>query len=154
MIDVVLFQPEIPPNTGNIIRLCANTGSRLHLIEPIGFHLDDRSLRRAGLDYREFAEVRKYRNWDEWENAHRSQRVVAFTTKASRRYDRFHFAPDDALVFGPETRGLPEEILSKFDPQHRLRLPMVTQERSLNLANTVAVAVYEAWRQTNFESGV
>ncbi len=154
MIDVVLFQPEIPPNTGNIIRLCVNTGSRLHLIEPIGFHLDDRSLRRAGLDYRAFADVRKYRNWDEWQNAHPSKRAVAFTTKASRHYDRFRFARGDALVFGPETRGLPAEILSGFDPEHRLRLPMVTQERSLNLANTVAVAVYEAWRQSGFEGGV
>ncbi len=154
MFDVVLFQPEIPPNTGNIIRLCANTGSRLHLIEPIGFHLDDRSLRRAGLDYREFADVRKYRSWNEWVRAHPSKRAVALTTKASRRYDQFRFDRGDALVFGQETRGLPEEILSAFDPEHRLRLPMVTQERSLNLANTVAVALYEAWRQSDFVGGV
>jgi tRNA (cytidine/uridine-2'-O-)-methyltransferase len=154
MIDIVLFQPEIPPNTGNIIRLCANTGSRLHLIEPIGFHLDDRNLRRAGLDYHEFADIRRYRDWNEWVSAHPSKRAVAFTTKASRHYDRFRFAQGDALVFGPETRGLPEEILSCFDPEHRLRLPMVTQERSLNLANTVAVAIYEAWRQSGFEGGV
>ena len=154
MLNIVLFEPEIPPNTGNIIRLCANTGSRLHLIEPIGFHLDDRNLRRAGLDYRDFADVRKYRNWNEWVSVHPSKRTVAFTTKASRHYDRFRFERGDALVFGPETRGLPAEILSSFDPEHRLRLPMVTQERSLNLANTVAVAVYEAWRQSGFEGGV
>ena len=153
MIDVVLFQPEIPPNTGNIIRLCANTGSRLHLIEPIGFHMDNRNLRRAGLDYREFAEVRRYRNWAEWVLTHPSTRAVAFTTKASRVYDRFQFEPGDALIFGPETRGLPEDMLANFDSEHRLRLPMVTQERSLNLANTVAIAVYEAWRQFGFKGG-
>jgi tRNA (cytidine/uridine-2'-O-)-methyltransferase len=153
MIDVVLFQPEIPPNTGNIIRLCANTGSRLHLIEPIGFHMDNRNLRRAGLDYREFAEVRRYRNWADWVQAHPSTRAVAFTTKASRVYDRFRFEPGDALIFGPETRGLPEDMLANFDAEHRLRLPMVTQERSLNLANTVAIAVYEAWRQFGFKGG-
>ena len=153
MFDIVLFQPEIPPNTGNIIRLCVNTGCRLHLIEPIGFQMDDRSLRRAGLDYREFADVRKYRTWNQWLETHDARRMVAFTTKGSATYDRFQFRPDAALVFGPETRGLPDEVLASFDPAHRLRLPMVTQERSLNLANTVAVAVYEAWRQTGFEGG-
>jgi len=153
MIDIVLFQPEIPPNTGNIIRLCANTGSRLHLIEPLGFQIDDRQLRRAGLDYRAFTEIRKYRNWAEWENAHPSKRAVAFTTRASRFYDQFQFAPGDALVFGPETRGLPEDVLAGFDPELRLRLPMVTQDRSLNLANTVAIAVYEVWRQAGFKGG-
>jgi tRNA (cytidine/uridine-2'-O-)-methyltransferase len=153
MFDIVLFQPEIPPNTGNIIRLCVNTGCRLHLIEPIGFKMDNRSLRRAGLDYREFADVRKYRTWNQWLEAHESRGMVAFTTKGSATYDRFRFRPDAALVFGPETRGLPDEVLASFDPAHQLRLPMVTQERSLNLANTVAVAVYEAWRQTGFEGG-
>lgn len=153
MFDIVLFQPEIPPNTGNIVRLCANTGCRLHVIEPIGFHMDDRTLRRAGLDYREFAEVRKYRNWDDWCSDHAAKRALAFTTKASCRYDQFSFRPGDALVFGPETRGLPQEMLDRFALEHRLRLPMVTQERSLNLANTVAIAVFEAWRQLGFEGG-
>lgn len=153
MFDIVLFQPEIPPNTGNIVRLCANTGCRLHVIEPTGFHMDDRTLRRAGLDYREFAEVRKYRNWDDWRVAHPSTRALAFTTKGNCRYDRFAFRPDDALVFGPETRGLPPDVLAQFVPERQLRLPMVTQERSLNLANTVAIAVYEAWRQNEFGHG-
>ena len=153
MFDIVLFQPEIPPNTGNIIRLCANTGCRLHLIEPIGFHMDNRLLQRAGLDYREFADVRKYRDWSEWKLAHPSRRSVAFTTRATRTYDCFQFAPDDALVFGPETRGLPEEVLAGFDPSLRLRLPMVTRDRSLNLSNSVAIAVYEAWRQAGFSGG-
>jgi tRNA (cytidine/uridine-2'-O-)-methyltransferase len=150
MFDVVLFQPEIPPNTGNIIRLCANSGSRLHLIEPLGFHMDARTLRRAGLDYGEFAEVLRYQDWAHWREVYPLQRAVAFTTKASCIYSEFRFQPGDALVFGPETRGLPDEILAKFDPAHRLKLPMVTQQRSLNLSNAVAIAVYEAWRQTDF----
>ena len=153
MFDVVLFQPEIPPNTGNIVRLCVNTGCRLHLIEPIGFRMDDRSLRRAGLDYREFANIRKYLTWDQWVDANDYKRMIAFTTKGSVTYDRFRFQPDDALVFGPETRGLPDKILARFDPAQRLRLPMCTQERSLNLSNTVAVAIYEAWRQNRYEGG-
>lgn len=153
MFDVVLFQPQIPPNTGNIVRLCVNTGCRLHLIEPIGFQMDDRSLRRAGLDYREFADIRKYLTWDQWVDANDSKRTIAFTTKGAVTYNRFRFQPGDALVFGPETRGLPDEMLARFDPAQRLRLPMRTQERSLNLSNTVAVAVYEAWRQTGYEGG-
>jgi tRNA (cytidine/uridine-2'-O-)-methyltransferase len=153
MFNIVLFQPQIPPNTGNIMRLCVNTGCSLHLIEPIGFQMDDRSLRRAGLDYREFAQVRKYLTWDQWVEANDSKRTIAFTTKGSVRYDRFRFQPDDALVFGPETRGLPDELLARFDPARQLRLPMCTQERSLNLSNTVAVAVYEAWRQVGYEGG-
>ena len=135
------------------MRLCVNTGCRLHLIEPIAFQMDDRSLRRAGLDYREFADIRKYRTWNQWLEAHSSKRVIAFTTKAEVTYDRFLFRPGDALVFGPETRGLPDDLLASFDPARRLRLPMVTQERSLNLANSVAVAVYEAWRQAGYEGG-
>ena len=153
MFDIILFQPEIPPNTGNIVRLCANTASRLHLIEPIGFHMDDRTLRRAGLDYREFADIRRYRGWNDWVAAHPGKRVLAFTTKGRQRYDLFRFEPGDALLFGPETRGLPAEILSLFPPEQQLRLPMVTQDRSLNLANTVAIAVYEAWRQAGFRGG-
>jgi tRNA (cytidine/uridine-2'-O-)-methyltransferase len=153
MFDVVLFQPEIPPNTGNIMRLCVNTGCRLHLIEPIGFQMDDRSLRRAGLDYREFADIRKYLTWDQWVDKNDCKRMIAFTTKGAVTYDRFRFQPDDALVFGPETRGLPDELLARFDPAQRLRIPMRTQKRSLNLSNTVAVAVYEAWRQAGYEGG-
>jgi tRNA (cytidine/uridine-2'-O-)-methyltransferase len=153
MFEIVLFQPEIPPNTGNIIRLCANTGCRLSLIEPVGFQMDHRSLRRAGLDYLEFADIRKYRTWNQWLETGAPQRMVAFTTKGSVIHDRFDFQAGDALVFGPETRGLPGDVLDSFDPAHRLRLPMVTQDRSLNLANTVAVAVYEAWRQTGYAGG-
>ena len=151
MFDVVLFQPEIPPNTGNIIRLCANSGSSLHLIEPLGFHMDARTLRRAGLDYSEFADVSRYRSWANWQQSHPAQRTVAFTTKASRMYSDFCFQAGDALLFGPETRGLPDEILAGFDPAYRLKLPMVTQQRSLNLSNAVAIAVYEAWRQVGFK---
>jgi len=151
MFDVVLYQPEIPPNTGNIIRLCANSGCRLHLIEPLGFHMDDRVLQRAGLDYRDVADVSRYRTWSEWEQRHPMKRSIAFTTKATRNYDRFRFQPGDALVFGPETRGLPVGLLAQFDPEHRLRLPMMTQQRSLNLSNAVAIAVYEAWRQSGFK---
>ena len=153
MFNIVLFQPEIPPNTGNIIRLCVNTGCRLHLIEPIGFKMDDRSLIRAGLDYHEFADIRKYRTWHQWVETHSSKRVVAFTTKGTVTPGRFVFRQDDALVFGPETRGLPDEILTSVGPESQVRLPMVAQGRSLNLANTVAVAVYEAWRQTGYEGG-
>lgn len=152
MFDVVLYQPEIPPNTGNIIRLCANSGSRLHLIEPLGFHLDAPALRRAGLDYGEFGGILRYRSWAEWRQAHPLQRTVAFTTKASRVYSEFGFRRGDALLFGPETRGLPDDVLAEFDPAHRLKLPMVRQQRSLNLSNAVAIAVYEAWRQTGFEA--
>jgi tRNA (cytidine/uridine-2'-O-)-methyltransferase len=153
MIHVVLYEPEIPPNTGNIIRLCANSGSRLHLIEPLGFHMDDRVLQRAGLDYRDLAEVTRYRTWDEWKQRHPAKRAVAFTTKANRHYHEFGFLPGDALVFGPETRGLPAPILAQFAGERRLRLPMRAQQRSLNLSNSVAVAVYEAWRQNGFEGG-
>ena len=151
MFDVVLYQPEIPPNTGNIIRLCANSGSRLHLIEPLGFHMDDRVLQRAGLDYRDIAEVSRYRTWAEWKQRHPAKRAMAFSSKARRNYNEFRFRPGDALVFGPETRGLPAELLAQFDAEHRLTLPMITHQRSLNLSNAVAIAVYEAWRQCGFK---
>lgn len=153
MFDVVLFQPEIPPNTGNIIRLCANTGCHLHLIEPLAFQIDDRSLRRAGLDYREIADIHTYRTWQHWLDGNSCKRIVALTTKGELRYDRFVFQCGDALLFGPETRGLPDEVLQELDPSHRLRLPMATRGRSLNLSNTVAITVYEAWRQTGFSGG-
>jgi tRNA (cytidine/uridine-2'-O-)-methyltransferase len=153
MFDVVLFQPEIPPNTGNVIRLCANSGSRLHLIEPLGFHMDNRVLQRAGLDYRDVAEISRYRTWADWKQHHSEKRAIAFTTKASRPYTEFSFQPGDVLVFGPETRGLPEQMLAQFGAERNLRLPMKPHQRSLNLSNAVAIAIYEAWRQNSFEGG-
>jgi tRNA (cytidine/uridine-2'-O-)-methyltransferase len=149
MFDVVLFEPEIPPNTGNVIRLCANTGCRLHLVQPLGFQLDDRQLKRAGLDYHEYASVRVHSDWTALTQALPGRRF-AFSTKAIHRFDRVQYQPGDALIFGPETRGLPPEVLASFDPQHRLRLPMVPKSRSLNLSNAVATVVYEAWRQNDF----
>ncbi|HVY06684.1 MAG TPA: tRNA (uridine(34)/cytosine(34)/5-carboxymethylaminomethyluridine(34)-2'-O)-methyltransferase TrmL [Burkholderiales bacterium] len=149
MFDIVLFEPEIPPNTGNVIRLCANTGCRLHLVEPLGFRLEDRQLKRAGLDYHEYASVRVHKGWNELLHA-LGGRKFAFSTKAQVRFDEVEFAPGDVLVFGPETRGLPADILESFDSQRRLRLPMVPGSRSLNLSNAVAVVVYEAWRQSGY----
>lgn len=150
MFDIVLYQPEIPPNTGNVIRLCANTGCGLHLIEPLGFRLEDRQLKRAGLDYHEYATVRVHSGWKDLLAALPGRRFFAFSTRGSRRYDTVEFVPGDVLVFGPETRGLPEEILATFTPEQRLLLPMVPGNRSLNLSNTVAVAVFEAWRQNRY----
>ena len=149
MFDVVLFEPEIPPNTGNVIRLCANTGCRLHLIRPLGFGLDDRQLKRAGLDYHEYASIKVHADWGALLQAVPGRRI-AFSTKAITRFDSIEYRPGDAFVFGPETRGLPAELLASFDPQLRLRLPMVAGSRSLNLSNAVAVVVYEAWRQNGF----
>lgn len=149
MFDIVLFEPEIPPNTGNVIRLCANTGCRLHLIQPLGFELDDRQLKRAGLDYHEYASVQVHKDWPALLQALPGRRF-AFSTKATKRFDSVNFKPGDVLVFGPETRGLTGEFLAGFDPQLRLRLPMVAMSRSLNLSNAVAVVVYEAWRQNGF----
>ena len=149
MFNIVLFEPEIPPNTGNVIRLCANTGCRLHLIQPLGFELDDRQLKRAGLDYHEYASIQVHADWSALLEALPGRRF-AFSTKATSRYDSVAFRPGDALIFGPETRGLPSKLLEGFDPQHRLRLPMVPGSRSLNLSNAVAVVVYEAWRQNGF----
>ncbi|MDH2432832.1 tRNA (uridine(34)/cytosine(34)/5-carboxymethylaminomethyluridine(34)-2'-O)-methyltransferase TrmL [Pokkaliibacter sp. MBI-7] len=153
MLHIILFEPEIPPNTGNIIRLCANTGFALHLIEPLGFELDDKRLRRAGLDYHEFAEVKKYPSLQAALATIQPTTAYAFTTKASHPYSEVSFQPGDALIFGPESRGLPAEVLAQFTPQTRLRLPMLPDSRSLNLSNTVAVAVYEAWRQLGFSNG-
>jgi tRNA (cytidine/uridine-2'-O-)-methyltransferase len=150
MIDIVLFEPEIPPNTGNIIRLCANTGARLHLVEPLGFSMDAKALRRAGLDYHEFAKVTVHPNWVALRGALSGQRFFALTTKGSTPFHRTRFADGDVLVFGPETRGLPPEILAEFESGSRLRLPMKADSRSLNLSNTVAIAVYEVWRQLDF----
>ena len=151
MFNVILYQPEIPPNTGNVIRLCANTGSQLHLIRPLGFELDDKQLRRAGLDYHEFAQIRVYDTLEACMSILPDARLYAFTTKGAQPYDEVTFQPGDALLFGPESRGLPENILQKLAPEHRLRLPMLPHNRSLNLSNTVAVAVFEAWRQCGFD---
>ena len=150
MVDVVLVNPEIPPNAGNVIRLCANTGTALHLVEPLGFSMDDRQLRRAGLDYHELAKVTRHRDWESCASALASRRLLAFTTRGTTRLDAIAFRSDDVLVFGAETAGLPEEFLATIAPQDRVRLPMVPGNRSLNLSNAVAVAVFEAWRQLGF----
>lgn len=150
MIDIVLYEPEIPPNTGNIIRLCANTGAGLHLIEPLGFSLEEKALRRAGLDYHEYASVRVHPDWPSARAQFAQRRCFALTTKGSRCFFDAEFTDDDVLIFGPESRGLPAAVLDEFAPESRLRLPMQPASRSLNLANTVAIAVYEAWRQLGF----
>ena len=153
MLDIVLVEPEIPPNAGNVIRLAANTGCRLHLVEPLGFSMDDRQLRRAGLDYHELASVQRHANWGSCRNGFTGRRMFAFTTRAHRVYTEVSYAPDDVLVFGAETRGLPTSLLEEFSPQSKLRLPMRTGNRSINLSNAVAVVVFEAWRQLGFRGG-
>jgi tRNA (cytidine/uridine-2'-O-)-methyltransferase len=150
MFHVVLFQPEIPPNTGNIIRLCANTGSHLHLIHPLGFELEDSKLRRAGLDYHEWAEVREYQNLEAFMREVQPARLFALSTRGTRLYDQVRYQSGDTFLFGPETRGLPAELLGSLPAEHVLRLPMRPNVRSLNLSNSVAVVVYEAWRQLAF----
>lgn len=150
MFHIVLFEPEIPPNTGNIIRLAANTGCQLHIIEPMGFKLEHKLLRRAGLDYREWADIKCYQSFSNFYKANDINNLFAFTTKAQRTYTEANFQPHDALLFGPESRGLPSEILDSLDGDSKLRIPMVTGSRSLNLSNTVSIAVYEAWRQQHF----
>ena len=147
---IVLYQPEIPPNTGNIIRLCANTGSQLHLIEPLGFDLDDKKLRRAGLDYREFAAVQTWPNLDSFIAAHPDTRLLGLTTHGSTPYHEVTYQPTDALLFGPETRGLPPSIRDSLPAGQRLRVPMREDSRSLNLSNTAALVLYEALRQLDF----
>lgn len=154
MTAVVLFQPEIPPNTGNVIRLCANTGAELHLVEPMGFRWEDRSLKRAGLDYHEFARVFRHPGWDACKTALAGRRLFAITTKGGRRFDSPAFQPDDVFVFGNETSGLPPTVMAEFPDDQRLRLPMLAGQRSLNLSNAVAVTVFEAWRQFGFPEGV
>lgn len=154
MFDVILYQPEIPPNTGNIIRLCANTGVRLHLVKPLGFLLDDKQLLRAGLDYHEFAALTVHENWAECAAHFTAHRLFAVSTRNTRRYDRIAYTKGDAFLFGPETSGLPTELLESFAGDRRIRLPMRPESRSLNLSNAVAVVVYEAWRQVEFENGV
>ncbi len=154
MFTIVLFEPEIPPNTGNIIRLCANTGANLHLVKPLGFTLEDKQLKRAGLDYHEFATLKVHENWLACKAALAGKRMFAITTKGSARHSDIQFKAGDVFVFGPETRGLPEEIRNEFMPAHRVRLPMLANSRSLNLSNSAAVLLYEAWRQTGFEGSV
>lgn len=154
MLDIVLFQPEIPPNTGNIIRLCANTGFNLHLIEPLGFDWDDKRVRRAGLDYHEFADVVRHADLDAYIAARQPKRIFACTTKGKAFHAQVDYQSGDALLFGPETRGLPDEIIQSLPEQQRVRIPMLPESRSMNLSNAVSVFVYEAWRQLEFEGAV
>lgn len=153
MFNLILYQPEIPPNTGNLIRLTANAGVRLHLVRPLGFDLSDRQLARAGLDYHDLAHVEVHEDWTACREAFSGARIFAFSTRGTRRYDTVSYRPGDALLFGPETRGLPPEVRAEFDAEHLLRLPMRAANRSMNLANTAAVVVFEAWRQNGFEGG-
>ncbi len=150
MFHVVLYQPEIPPNTGNVIRLCANTGCQLHLIKPLGFAIDHARMRRAGLDYHEFTALNLHEDFEAFVAAVRPPRIFALSTRGTQRYDSVDFQRDDAFVFGPETRGLPQSLLDGLPAAHCLRLPMQPDNRSLNLSNTVAVVVFEAWRQNGF----
>jgi tRNA (cytidine/uridine-2'-O-)-methyltransferase len=154
MLHVILYQPEIPPNTGNVIRLCANTGASLHLVGPLGFQLDDARLRRAGLDYADMAFTSEYMNWDAFKSRNPELRLWAFTTRGGKAYSEARFTDGDGLLFGPETRGLPGSVLGEVGADRCLRLPMVVDSRSLNLSNTVAVGLYEAWRQLGFSSGI
>ena len=153
MFDLILYQPEIPPNTGNIIRVCANTGTRLHLIGPLGFDMNDRRLRRAGLDYREWTSVAQYRTLDQCLAQLPGSRLFACSTRGTVTYTAEAYRHDDAFLFGPETRGLPRELLSAMPADRILRIPMRAGNRSLNLSNAVAVILYEAWRQQGFEGG-
>jgi tRNA (cytidine/uridine-2'-O-)-methyltransferase len=150
MFHIVLYEPEIPPNTGNIIRLCANTGCRLHLIRPLGFEFEDRRLRRAGLDYREWASVSIHDNLDRFLGAHADARLWALSTRGTTAYTAPAYRAGDAFLFGPETRGLPADLVAQLAPERVLRLPMVPDSRSLNLSNAAAVMLYEAWRQLDF----
>lgn len=153
MFHIVLYQPEIPPNTGNVIRLAANTGATLHLIHPLGFSLDESRLRRAGLDYREWARVREYDSLAAWRESVAPQRVFAITTRGTCRFDTPAFAAGDAFLFGPESRGLPQQELDAIPEERHLRLPMQPGSRSLNLGNSVAAVIYEGWRQLDFAGG-
>ncbi|MBU0592977.1 MAG: tRNA (uridine(34)/cytosine(34)/5-carboxymethylaminomethyluridine(34)-2'-O)-methyltransferase TrmL [Pseudomonadota bacterium] len=154
MFEIVLFEPEIPPNTGNVIRLCANTGTALHLVEPLGFTLEDKQLKRAGLDYHEYATLKVHPDWATCMAHFGGRRVFAITTKGATRYTDVNFLAGDVFVFGPESRGLPAEILANFTPEQRIRLPMQPASRSLNLSNSAAVLIYEAWRQNGFDGGI
>lgn len=150
MLNIVLYQPEIPPNTGNIIRLCANTGYRLHLIEPLGFVWNDKRLRRAGLDYHEFTEIQRHHDYAAFLASEQPTRLFALTTKGTPAHSDIQYQAGDYLLFGPETRGLPPEILDAMPPEQKIRLPMCPESRSMNLSNTVAVVVFESWRQLGY----
>lgn len=154
MLDVVLFQPQIPPNTGNIIRLCANSGFRLHLIEPLGFDLEDKKLRRAGLDYHEFAAIKRHASYNAFIATEQPARVLAITTKTNNFYGDITFKAGDYLLFGSETAGLPEDVRVQIPDEDKLRIPMLKDSRSMNLSNAAAVIVYDAWRQLGFPNAV
>ncbi len=154
MFHIALFEPEIAPNTGNIIRLCANNGCQLHLIEPLGFDFEEKKLRRAGLDYKDLTNVTHHADFDAFMKAVDGKRIMACTTKGSRPHSQLTFTKDDVLLFGPETRGLPNEIIESLPLEQRLRIPMVANSRSLNLSNAVAIISYEAWRQLGYEGAV
>lgn len=151
MLNIVLFQPEIPPNTGNIVRLCANSGFALHLIEPLGFDIDEKKVRRAGLDYHELANVKRYPDFQAYVDAHPDSRLFACTTKGKKYHHQVEYQAGDSLVFGPETRGLPDEVLASMGQDNWVRIPMKPDSRSINLSNSVSVFVFEAWRQLEFE---
>lgn len=150
MLNIVLFEPEIPPNTGNIIRLCANTGFQLHLIEPLGFAWDDKRLRRAGLDYHEYTALKKHANYAAFLASEAPQRLFALTTKGTPAHSAVSYQKGDYLLFGPESRGLPAEILNALPAEQKIRIPMMAESRSMNLSNAVSVVVYEAWRQLDY----
>ncbi|NRD75695.1 tRNA (uridine(34)/cytosine(34)/5-carboxymethylaminomethyluridine(34)-2'-O)-methyltransferase TrmL [Shewanella sp. VB17] len=154
MFHIALYEPEIAPNTGNIIRLCANNGCQLHLIEPLGFDLEEKKLRRAGLDYNDLTRVTRHKNFNSFLEAMNGKRIMACTTKGSRLHSELHFETEDVLLFGPETRGLPIEIIESLPTNQRLKIPMMPSSRSLNLSNAVAIISYEAWRQLEFEGAV
>ncbi len=154
MFDIILFKPQIPPNTGNIIRLCANTGSRLHLIRPVGFDLDEKAVRRAGLDYQEMALVAEYDSLDECRSSLHQPEIFAVTKFAGQNYDQHTYGPNSAFLFGAETTGLPDSVHSMFADDRKIRLPMLAGNRSLNLSNAVSIVVYEAWRQCDFAGSV
>ncbi len=154
MFNIILYQPEIPQNTGNIIRLCANTGAQLHLVKPLGFILRDKQLLRSGLDYHEFASIKIHENWGACIHQINTKRLFAITTKGKTRYDTIEIQSDDTFLFGSETKGLPQDIMESVPDQMRLRVPMVQHSRSLNLSNTVAIITYEAWRQQGFQFGI
>lgn len=154
MFHIVLFEPEIPPNTGNVMRLCANTGMHLHLIHPLGFDLNEKSVRRAGLDYRDMATVTEHKNLEAFIEQVKPRRLLACSTRGTQNYTDMNYEEGDALLFGPETRGLPQSLLDSLPAEQCLRVPMQPDSRSLNLSNTVAVIAYEAWRQNNFQGSV
>ncbi len=151
MLHIALFEPEIPPNTGNIIRLCANVGAQLHLIEPLGFILDDKRLQRAGLDYHEYTQLKKYAHYEDFQHWLGHRRLFACTTKASQPHSAPHYQDEEVFLFGPESRGLPDHILSQCPESQKIRIPMQPHSRSLNLSNAAAIILYEAWRQLDFK---